>query len=133
MKDAKDRIAKIEVALRDTPGASPDLLDQAAAIRTKLFAIETALSGDRVMARRDEPTMPGIVERVQTVVYAQWASTQAPTATMLDAYGVAADEFTPVLASLRTLVDGDLKRLDDALEKAGAPWTPGRVPVWSKE
>jgi len=133
VKDAKDRIAKIEVALRDTPAARPELLDQAAAIRTKLFAIGTALSGDHVMARRDEPTMPGIAERVQNVVYAQWATTQAPTTTMQDAYGIAADEFTSLLADLRTLVDGDLRRLEDALEKAGAPWTPGRVPVWSKE
>jgi len=66
-------------------------------------------------------------------VGSQWATTQAPTTTMRDAYAIAADEFTPVLANLRTLVDGDLKRLEDALEKAGAPWTPGRVPVWSRE
>ncbi len=133
VKDARARIARIEVALRDAPAAGPDLLAQADAIRTKLFALSTALSGDRVMARRDEPTKPGIVERVQNVVSAQWATTQAPTTTMRDAYAIAADEFTPVLADLRTLVDGDLKRLEDALEKAGAPWTPGRVPVWSKE
>jgi hypothetical protein len=102
-------------------------------IRSKLSTIATALSGDHVMARRDEPTMPGIVERVQGVVFAQWATTQAPTATMHEAYAIAADEFTPVLASLRSLVDVDLKNLDDALEKAGAPYTPGRVPVWSRE
>ncbi|MBZ5590444.1 MAG: glycosyl hydrolase [Acidobacteriia bacterium] len=133
VKDAKDRIEKIEFSLRDTPAARSELLDQAEAIRSRLFVIGTALSGDRVMARRDEPTKPGIAERVQNVVASQWATTQAPTTTMLDAYAIAADEFAPILASLRTLVDVDLKRLDDALEKAGAPWTPGRVPVWTRE
>ena len=133
VKDARNRIDRIKVALRDTPAARPELAEQAEAIRTKLFAISTALSGDRVMARRDEPTKPGIVGRVQTVVSAQWASTQAPTTTMLDGYAIAADEFTPVLADLRKVVEGDLKSLEDALEKAGAPWTPGRVPVWTKE
>jgi hypothetical protein len=35
------------------------------------------------------------------------------------------------LAKLRTLVEGDLVKLEKALEAAGAPWTPGRVPEWT--
>jgi len=27
----------------------------------------------------------------------------------------------------------DLKKLEDEAEVAGAPWTPGRFPAWSKE
>ena len=132
-KETRTRLEKIKVALRDTPAARPELLDQADAIRSRLRAIDVALSGDREMAKRNEPTRPGIVERVQNVVTSQWATTQAPTTTMRDAYMIAADEFTPVLASLRALVEGDLKRLEDALEKAGGPWTPGRVPIWTRE
>jgi hypothetical protein len=52
---------------------------------------------------------------------------------MLDAYEIAGDEFTGVLAKLRTLLEVDLMKLQDAMERAGAPWTPGRVPTWSKE
>jgi len=31
---------------------------------------------------------------------------------------------------LRTLVEQDLKRVEDQAETAGVPWTSGRVPVW---
>jgi hypothetical protein len=29
-------------------------------------------------------------------------------------------------------VEVDLKAIEAKLEAAGAPWTPGRVPVWKK-
>ncbi len=35
--------------------------------------------------------------------------------------------------ALRTLVDGDLVALEEKLETAGAPWTPGRaIPRWQR-
>ena len=45
----------------------------------------------------------------------------------------AADAFEKQLATLRTLLDTDLRALEIAMEKAGAPWTPGRLPIWVKE
>ena len=62
-----------------------------------------------------------------------WGTMLAPTRTQEDAYRYAGQEFAPVLASLRQLVEVDLKRLEDQLESAGAPWTPGRVPRWQPE
>jgi len=91
------------------------------------------LRGDRVIARRDAPTPTSIVDRVQGVVAAHWATTQAPTTTMKNAYAIAADEFTEVLADLKQVVEVDLEALQNAMEKAGAPWTPGRVPAWRNE
>jgi hypothetical protein len=52
---------------------------------------------------------------------------------MKNAYAIAADEFSEVLTGLKQLVEVDLESLQAAMEKAGAPWTPGRVPVWQKE
>ena len=50
-----------------------------------------------------------------------------------DAFKYAGEEFKTVLAELRTLVEKDLKELEDSLEHAGAPWTPGRIPTWEFE
>jgi hypothetical protein len=58
---------------------------------------------------------------------------QAPTATSEDAYRFAADAFQKELERLRQLVSVDLKKIDDAMEASGAPWTPGRLPVWKPE
>jgi photosystem II stability/assembly factor-like uncharacterized protein len=133
VKDTKHRLALIETALRDTPAADASLAEQARAMEVRLDDIDTTLRGDRVMAERDEPTLPSVVQRVQGIVYAQWATTQAPTTTMQQAYDVAGDQFTDALGKLHQLVDVDLASLDKAMEKLGAPYTPGRVPVWHKE
>ncbi|HVN31955.1 MAG TPA: hypothetical protein VMT45_08200 [Thermoanaerobaculaceae bacterium] len=132
-KDARGRLARIKVALADTPAARPELTEQASANDRRLQDIQVALSGDRVLEKHNEPTPPSIEDRVQLIVYSLWATTQAPTQTMIDSYDIAGDEFGELLPKLRTLLDVDLKNLQDAMEKAGAPWTPGRVPTWTKE
>jgi photosystem II stability/assembly factor-like uncharacterized protein len=132
-KEARARIAKIKVALADTPAATSELAVEARSIDARLADLQIALSGDRVLERHNEPTPPSIVDRVQGIVFSHWATTQAPTQTMRNAYTVAGAEFVPVLAKLHTLIDVDLKHLEDAMEKLGAPWTPGRVPNWTPE
>jgi len=38
-----------------------------------------------------------------------------------------------MLDALRKLVEGDLVALEEKLEAAGAPWTPGRaIPRWQR-
>jgi photosystem II stability/assembly factor-like uncharacterized protein len=132
-KEARGRLAKIKIALADAPAAKPDLTAQASSIEARLQGIQVALSGDKVLEKYNEPAPPAIEDRVQVIVYSLWATTQAPTKTMLDAYEIAGDEFTGVLAQLRTLLEVDLVKLQDTMEKVGAPWTPGRVPIWTKE
>jgi len=43
---------------------------------------------------------------------------------------IVAAEFEKILAQLRPLVQTELKRVEDAAEAAGAPWTSGRIPEW---
>lgn len=131
--EAQTRLNYIKQALTDTPGAGSVLLQEALALQNRLKDLQTRLSGDRVIASRNEPTPPSIVGRVQGIVYGHWASTSAPTQTHRQAYQIAAEEFTPVLEGLRVLIEVDLKSLEERLESAGAPWTPGRVPRWKAE
>jgi hypothetical protein len=95
--------------------------------------LESALSGDPVRGGRNEPTPPSISERVQTVVDGHWFTTTNVTDTHRRSYEIAAEEFSGFLSELRNLIEVDLKRVEDAAESAGAPWTPGRVPRWTKE
>ena len=43
------------------------------------------------------------------------------------------DGIKTALADLHQLIDVELAGLEEKAEKAGAPWTPGRVPTWTKE
>ena len=84
---------------------------------------------DMVIASHNEPTLPSIVERVEGIVQGHWTSSSAATQVQLDAYASARDDFAPVLEKLRILIGVDLKKLEDQMEAAGAPWTPGRIPT----
>jgi len=131
--EAQTRIDHIKKALMDTPGADPALATEARSLEDRLKDLMADLTGDPVIRSHSEPDPPSIVERVQGVVYGHWTSTSAPTQTQRDAYQIAAEEFADVLAKLKSLIEVDLKNLEDKLENAGAPWTPGRVPEWKPE
>jgi len=97
------------------------------------FLRGVALRGDAVIRQRNEPTPISIQGRVEAIVASHWSATVAPTGTSRQAYAAAAAAFDVQLRTLRTLVDTDLRALQEAMEKAGAPWTPGRVPTWTRE
>jgi hypothetical protein len=106
---------------------------EARRIERALDDLLTSLRGDRVLAARNVPVPMSTVERVEAIVNTQWSTTVAPTGTSRDAYAVASDAFEEELSTLRTLVETDLRALETAMEQAGAPFTPGRVPTWTKE
>jgi photosystem II stability/assembly factor-like uncharacterized protein len=127
--EAEKRLDYIDKAIPATPAADPRLADQALALRNRLEDLKIQLSGGTVQGRHSEPEPPSLIERVQGVVEGHWTSSSAPTSVQLDSYRVASDEFAQFLPKLKQL-DADLKKLEDQLEAAGAPWTPGRVPNW---
>ncbi len=131
--ETRTKLGAIRKAIRRTPGLDLAFDRRAREIELALEPIGIALSGDTFLRRRQENTPPSIAERVDAVVSSSWYSTAAPTQTQQDAYRIAGAAFENQLAALRTLVTGDLASLERELEAAGAPWTPGRVPEWTRE
>jgi photosystem II stability/assembly factor-like uncharacterized protein len=126
----KTRLGQIKRALHETPAADVKLTDDAASIEKRTNEILRALRGDTALQARQETLPPSIIERIGTVVSDQRMSTASPTQTQRDHYAAAAQEFERVLGQLRALIEGDLARLEKAMEAAGAPWTSGRIPDW---
>lgn len=128
--EAGVRLDYVEKALLETPQADPSLFAEVQKLKTRLADLEIQLSGDPTLAHYQEAVPVSIAERVNAIVDGAWASTSGPTQTHMDAWQIASDEFGPVLDQLRTLIEVDLHGLETKLESLGAPWTPGRVPVW---
>lgn len=126
----KARIGQIKRALHETPAAEARLTEDAVSIDKRTNDILRALRGDNALRQRQETLPPSIIERVGTIVGDQRMSTAAPTQTQKDHYAAASQEFERVLTQLRGLIEGDLTKLEKAMEAAGAPWTPGRIPEW---
>ena len=129
----EDRLAHINKAILQAPAADTALLDKTRALEDRLYTIQLALSGDRTIRSRAEPTPPWISQRVQRIVSGHWTSTSAPTQTHRESYRIAGEQFEPVLDDLRTLIEQDVRALEDDLDRAGAPWTPGRLPYWKRQ
>jgi photosystem II stability/assembly factor-like uncharacterized protein len=132
-QEAQNRLKHVKQALVDTPAADPGLGNDARSIEGRIKDLLVAVKGDDVLRARNEPAPLAIADRVEAIVNSQWTSTAAVTGTNQEAYRIAAESFAGELEKLRALVDGDLRKLEQAMESAGAPWTPGRVPVWQKE
>jgi photosystem II stability/assembly factor-like uncharacterized protein len=131
--EAQDRIDHIRQAILDTPDAELDLLTDVDGIEQRLEQLLRELRGDRTLRKYREPAPSPIRSRVSRIVYGQWNVTSAPTQTQRDGYRQAGEAFAGVLEQLRILMEEDLVQLEEKLENVGAPWTPGRIPVWKPE
>jgi len=131
--ELSERLALVRVAIDSTPALEPTVDARARELELELESIEIALSGDSFLRRKQENTPPSIDERVMNVVYGSWYTTAEPTTTQRDAYAHASSLFDAELRKLRQLAETDLPALEAALERAGAPWTPGRIPTWQPE
>ncbi|MDX2033589.1 MAG: glycosyl hydrolase, partial [Blastocatellia bacterium] len=128
--ETRTKLATAKRALLETPAASEKLLDDVTALDKRLGEILKALSGDRTLAARQENQSPTINARVGTVAAATRMANAKPTQTQISEYAIASQEFDVELKRLRALIEVDLPKLEKAMESVGAPWTPGRIPVW---
>ena len=131
-RDLKDKTDVLIYAIKQTPEAPNTLMDKALQIKTETEDILQHLYRDETIAERNEPTVPTVYDRLNEIAQGLWSSTAAPTQTQINNLKVASEEFEPLLAKVKTLLEVDLKNLESEMEKFGAPWTPGRVPGWNK-
>lgn len=88
--------------------------------------------GDQNAARLDKPTKSTINDRVGGITNDMMRSTSVPTKMQRDALQIANEDFKPLLAELRSVLEVDIKNLEKKLEAAGAPYTPGRAVEYGK-
>lgn len=125
------RVQALRRAIADAPGASDALSRDAHSLEMRLRDLQMALSGDPTMSRRSEPAPPSLLSRLNTITNGLWSNTLSePTQTHRRQYEIVAAEFGRIIAQARPLVETELKRVEDAAEAAGVPWTPGRLPSW---
>ncbi len=127
-----DTIKMIKVALSNTPAAPAELMARALRIEEDNRAVLRAFNGDRTHSRIGENQPPSIRGRLNNLIYSHYRSSSAPTQTMRDDYRIIGEEFEPQLEKLKNLISVELKDLETSMESIGAPWTPGRIPVWKK-
>ncbi len=123
----RDELVRMRATLIRAPKADPSLFGRIDSASGSLAAIGHRLNGDPARQRLDQSDAPSVAGRVGSAM-SQWENRQMPTATQRRDVEIATTELAAISRDLRTLVDGDLVRLEAALDAAGAPPTPGRRP-----
>lgn len=132
VRDMDQKVRHFKVAIKSLTKEDEELLALTREVEKKLAEIRIKLFGDEILRELDKDAEPGLIERINDIVYDQWQSTSAPTQSQKDVYQIVVDEFPPVLEALRKAADEDVKKIEKRLEELGAPSTPGRLPDWKK-
>jgi len=128
--EAMNRVGLLQQALDRTPNADPQISTDLEALRNSLREVQWAMNGDPTIAMRRQSTPPSLMGRLRRFTGGWGSLLHEVTGFHREQYDIVAGEFGGILARLRTLIETDLKRIEDAAEAAGAPWTSGRIPNW---
>ncbi|MDX1629944.1 MAG: glycosyl hydrolase, partial [Fulvivirga sp.] len=125
LSEANNILRHIEAAILQTPDLNPEFFEQLKALKTQLTGLREDLYGDAIRRGKNEPNEPYVSGRVGYVVYGHWRTTQMPTQTQMRNVEWATEQFEEFLQGFSAFT-AVLSKMEKALEKAGAPYTPGR-------
>lgn len=121
----------LEKAMLDGPALQPELFSELTAIKKQLKTLGEQLSGDPVRAQFEGQPRTYLKDKVNLFTQSLWATTAPQTATFERAYEEVRKGLDGVYKSLYD-INGRVEKMEKALEAAGAPYTPGRLPVWGR-
>ncbi len=132
--ETTSKVESIKKAIYATPGASQILMDKARALSKELDELNFKMNGSTAKASAEEipPEPVPLNNRMGIISYTHMGSTSGITSTEKENYEILKEEFPPVLNVLKRIVKTDIPALESELNKIGAPWTPGRLPVWNE-
>lgn len=119
-----------EAALQ-TPALDASVMKDIMSLGKRLNEVYRRLNGDTTLTKREFEAPTSISSRIRGIMEGVVSTTASPTNTFLQSYKDAAQQFAPLLAEVQA-VSNEVKRLETLLEQSGAPYTPGRLPVWEK-
>jgi photosystem II stability/assembly factor-like uncharacterized protein len=125
LSETSEKLTYIKAALLQTPKATEEHFETFNELNKTLSNLRMTLTGDRIRGAMNESTTPSIMSRMGNVAYGHWSTSQLPTETHKRDIEIAAADFEKFQGAA-TKFFKDLSAFESALEKAGAPWTPGR-------
>lgn len=125
MSEAGQKLRYMKAALMNTPKAPTDLFNRIEQLNEELSQLRIALSGDNFQRGYNESTVPGISGRLSTAMGGHSATTQMPTTTQQNNFNLALEGFNRFVQTTSGFYE-KIASLEEDLQKAGAPYTPGR-------
>lgn len=128
----RERLDAMKKAIDETPAMDAKWKKKVRALINGHRESLRELQGDRVLQSRFKPTPPSILGRIRYASSDNSMSLAPPTKTQLESAEIAEQEVVAVLAKMKKLLE-EIKVVEKAMDDAGAPWTPGRLPAVSEK
>ncbi len=126
LTETLSQLDEIRAVVSNSPDLDPKLLDQTRSIKLKLLDLQEKLAGDRTRTERSQTAKVPILTRVQIALRGTLQQTYGPTQTHRQQFQIGQKQFKQVAAQLKKVLESEYQPLLETLDKAGAPWTPGR-------
>ncbi|NVJ46151.1 MAG: exo-alpha-sialidase, partial [Cytophagia bacterium] len=132
LAEMSTKITNYKAAAKALPiQESLSLLAEIEALEKDVEAVNIAMNGDSDVGRLDMDQEYSMRQRAQNAAFDVFGSLSNVTGTSLKNYDIAANEFAPVLESVKAL-QPKFESMDQKLGNMGAPLLPGALPDWKK-
>ena len=124
---AFERLQKLKTALAQSTADPAGKLDgEVRRLEQRLYVLDEALRGNQSQRGIGEPATHTILDRLRFIRTGNQYSTYGPTPSQRHSLEIARSEFSVLREDLHEIFGVDLPALEQRLEAAGVPWTPGR-------
>jgi hypothetical protein len=106
--------------------ASTDLYAETQALEMRAKQLRDRLAEDKLRDGFGDPGPLPVSRRLAVAGYGAFTTANGPTATQSRSFEIAQEEFAEIYLGLEDLISGQFNALQEHLEAAGVPWTPGR-------
>ena len=127
-----EQLPYLEKAVLDAAQAQPDMLKDLAALKKQIKTLGEQINGDPLLPRFEGQGRTSLKDKANLFTQALWTTSSGQTGTFERAYQEVADDLGKIYDALYEVND-KVTNLEKNLDKAGAPYTPGRLPVWKME
>jgi photosystem II stability/assembly factor-like uncharacterized protein len=129
LKEALTRIGFLRRAIDESPGADTSLARRVRALEQQLRDAQESLTGDPTRGARQEAAETPLESRLRGAIGNVWGSSlSALNASQAAQVELVGQRFGSIEQRIRQLVGVELPNLERDAERAGVPWTPGRLP-----
>jgi photosystem II stability/assembly factor-like uncharacterized protein len=121
-------LQKVEKSSLLSAKVSETILSKIRTIEVEILNLQTKLNGNGSLKKRNENETPSIIDRLMFSYYGVFEISSSVTQTQRESFKIAEDNFKPVYTRIKQMSQVEMTEIINELNKAGAPFTPGRLP-----
>ena len=132
MRAAVNELGQMRKAVAKMDVIEEPWLNEIRTVETKIKGLQRRLSGDGLKLQLDMDPTPSVTDRLADLLYERKYSSAEPTGTHMASLAIAQEELVAIVNELQGVLENDLPALRKKLQKAGAPYTPGLIPMFKE-